>query len=589
MTAGDDPSSRVQNTGNPMPQSTLTPLRTVVLATALILCGAIAGQSQDLPAGWWVPSQASTYVPIESWVYPAFERLAAEGYLQSAFFSLRPWTRNECARLEEEAKEAGERTPPPIGSDVPGLLKALQQEFAPELSDYGPPRYSGQIESADQRVTVIAGRPLTDGFHFAETLVDNDGRPFGQGANLYTGLSVRGNARRFAGYLRIEFQRAASARQPDAFAQQQIAAADFTTSAAEGPVSGVARGRLLEGYVAFGVKNNQFTFGHQSLWWGPARSGSTLFSNNAEPIDMLRYDRVSLFSLPGLLRWLGPVRVQLFVGRLAGAQFVRAGSSLYGAPGFALGDQPFLHGEKFAFHPTPNFEFSVSRTVIFGGPGAPVTTHSFLRSIFSVSAQNGQIDPGDRRVAFDAQYRIPGLRSCLTGYFDGFAEDQPFPLVYPTESTWIAGAYLRCVPRLARLTVRAEGLLSPHRDLAFPGFFYFNVHYLSGYTNERRLIGSWIGRQGNGEQLWTTWHLSPKSSIEVSGRSMTVSHEFLSGGYVRDLRFAADIALHPAWQLTAEEQTERWRFPLLSPSEKHNASVTLQLSYRPPAKTQKPQ
>src|SRR5580658_10603599 len=139
-------------------------MRGVFLATSLILCGAIAGQSQDLPAGWWIPSQASTYVPIESWVYPAFERLAAEGYLPSAFFSLRPWTRNECARLVEEAE--ARTPPPPAGSDVPGLLKALRQEFAPELSDVGPPRYAGQIESVDQRATVIAGRPLTDGYHF---------------------------------------------------------------------------------------------------------------------------------------------------------------------------------------------------------------------------------------------------------------------------------------------------------------------------------------------------------------------------------------------------------------------------------------
>lgn len=558
------------------------PVRGIFLATLLILCGSIAGQPQA-PDTSGIPSKASTYVPIESWVYPAFERLAAEGYLPSAFFSLRPWTRNECARLVEKAE--ARTPPPPAGSDVPGLLKALRQEFAPELADAGPPRYAGQIESVDQRATVIAGRPLTDGFHFAQTLVDDEGRPFGRGTNLYSGVSVRGNAGPFAGYVHAEFQRAASAPAPDAFAQQQIAVADFTSSGAEGPISGVARGRLLEGYVSYGFKNNQFTFGRQSLWWGPARSGSTLFSNNAEPIDMLRYDRVSPFLLPGPLRWLGPIRAQFFVGRLAGAQFARPGPILYGAPGFALGDQPFLHGEKFAFHPTPNFEFSVSRTVIFGGPGAPVTIHSFLRSVFSVSTDNGQNDPGDRRVAFDAQYRIPGLRSCLTGYFDGFADDQPFPLVYPTESTWIAGAYLRCVPRLPRLTVRAEGLLSPHRDLAFPGFFYFNVHYLSGYTTQRQLIGSWIGRQGNGEQLWTTWHLSPKTSFEVSGRSMTVSHEFLSGGYVRDLRFAADIALRPTWQLRAEEQTEWWRFPLLSPAAQHNATVTLQLSYRPLAKT----
>jgi hypothetical protein len=30
---------------------------------------------------------ASTYVPIESWVYPAFERLAAEGYLPTTFLT----------------------------------------------------------------------------------------------------------------------------------------------------------------------------------------------------------------------------------------------------------------------------------------------------------------------------------------------------------------------------------------------------------------------------------------------------------------------------------------------------------------------
>src|ERR1700751_2829298 len=120
------------------------PMGRVFLAAGLIFCGAIAGQSQELAAGWWIPSQASTYVPIESWVYPAFERLAAEGYLSSAFFSLRPWTRNEWARLVEKPKEAEEQTPNlPAGSDVPGLLKALQQEFAPELSDAGPPRYSG--------------------------------------------------------------------------------------------------------------------------------------------------------------------------------------------------------------------------------------------------------------------------------------------------------------------------------------------------------------------------------------------------------------------------------------------------------------
>ena len=33
-----------------------------------------------------VAYMASPYVPVDSWVYPAFELLAAKGYVQSAFF-----------------------------------------------------------------------------------------------------------------------------------------------------------------------------------------------------------------------------------------------------------------------------------------------------------------------------------------------------------------------------------------------------------------------------------------------------------------------------------------------------------------------
>jgi hypothetical protein len=138
---------------------------------------------------------------------------------------------------------------------------------------------------------------------------------------------------------------------------------------------------------------------------------------------------------------------------------------------------------------------------------------------------------------------------------------------------------------LPHLTIRAEGLLSPHHDKAFPGYYYFNVHYLSGYTNNRQLIGSWIGREGNGEQFWATWQLSPRSSMELSGRNMTTASEFLRGGMLRDLRVAADIAIHPEWQLRVEEQTEWWRFPLLSSQSQRNAEFTLQLSYRPIPRT----
>jgi len=562
-------------------------LRTLTLFLMCLMLTTIlhaAGSSvlQDAPQRS-ASNMASTYVPLESWVYPAFERLASEGYLQSALFDLRPWTRMDCARMVEEAEDNVDNEP--TTSDAAALLRSLEEEFNPELRRRGGERNAEfRLESLYQRVTVIAGRPLTDGYHFGETLVDDEGRPFAEGANLYSGASLRATAGPFAAYVKTEFQRVPSSPVPSEQTQQAIAMDDFTPAASEGPPSGFVRGRLLDANISLAFFNNQLTFGRQSLWWGPARSGSTLFSNNAEPITMLRYDRVRPFELPGFLKLLGPIRVELLVGRLAGAQYVHTAHVTFGTPGVELNNQPFIHGEKFSFKPTPNFEFGVSRTVLFGGKGAPVNISTFLRSVFSTGTGDEGNDPGDRRSAFDAQYRIPGLRKCLTGYVDGFTEDEPFPVVYPTESTWISGLVFRCVPRAPHLTIRTEGLLSPHHDMAFPGYYYFNVHYLSGYTNNRQLIGSWIGREGDGEQLWATWQLSPRSSVEISGRNMTAASEFLQGGTLRDLRVTADLAIRRNWQLRLEEQTEWWRFPRLSSRPQRNAELTFQLTYRPIAR-----
>ncbi len=538
-------------------------------------------QSSDRSNSRNPADMASTYVPIESWVYPAFDRLAAEGFVPSAIFSLRPWTRMACVRMVEEAERrlAHDQWPP---SDAATLVRNLRDEFfVDRLRINGAVRRDFRLESVEERSTSIAGTPLTDGYHFAETIVDDYGRPFARGENDYTGVSFHAAAGSFAAYVRGEFQRVPLAAAPAATIQQALAAADFTSAAPLGPPSGFMRARWLDANVSYTFSNNQITFGKQTLWWGPARSGATLFSNNAEPATMLRYDRVYPLMLPGSLKLLGPMRMQFLVGRLAGAQFVQADNRVIGNPGVALKDQPFIHGEKVSFKPTENFEFSVSRTVIFAGEGAPLTIHTFLRSIFSLSGGAEQNDPGDRRVAVDATYRIPGLRKCLTGYVDGFSDDQPFPPIYPTESAWISGFFLRCIPELPRLTIRVEGLLSPHRDLAFPGFFYFNVHYLSGYTDNRQLIGSWIGREGDGEQIWTTWNLSPRSSIEASFRGTTVNREFLQGGALRDFSAAANLQLHHEWTLRLEDQAEWWRFPLLSPTPKRNDEFTIQLSYMP--------
>src|SRR6266478_5075688 len=50
-------------------------------------------------------NQGSPYVPLDSWIYSAFDRLSAMGYVNSGMFGMRPWTRLECARLLNESED----------------------------------------------------------------------------------------------------------------------------------------------------------------------------------------------------------------------------------------------------------------------------------------------------------------------------------------------------------------------------------------------------------------------------------------------------------------------------------------------------
>ncbi len=519
---------------------------------------------------------ASTYVPLDSWVYPTLERFEALGYLQTGFLGLRPWTRMECTRLLIEIDELS-------GGELPADLKRqyrdLTIEFAPELRRLGSgSTKSAELESAYYRGTWIGGTPLTDGYHFAQTLTNDFGRPYGQGNNLYVGGATRATASVFAFYVSGEYQSTGPGITLSPGAQQAIAQADFAPSAAQGPV-GTGRFQLLDTYVAVNYKNNQLSFGKQSLWWGPEHEGPLLFSDNAPPVTMLKYDRVRPFKLPSFLGVLGPIRIQFFIGQLSGQQFVHIPTGTVGRPGLSLNPQPYINGLKLSLKPTPNFEFSVSRTAIFGGPGFPVTLHSFWRSLVSTGNSADFNDPGDRRVAFDVTYRVPELRDWLTFYCDAFSDDEIFPIAYPTHSAWQPGIYMPKLPGVPKLDFRAEGAVTP--DRLFPGFFYFNVHYLSGYTNDRQLLGSPIGRQGSGFQLWSTYWFSGRSTIQASYRSAWVDRDFLQGGYTKDASLTAQVPVRPDLLLSAAVQYERWRFPLISAAATTDVSTSLQLTFTP--------
>jgi len=552
----------------------------------------------ERPMHWQSKYMGSPYVPLDSWIYPALERLTALGFIDSAISDMRPWTRIECARQVEEAADR-------IGGDdaeeseAASLYHDLQAEFSPELSLLGGGNNAAfRVESSYTRATEIAGKPLTDGYHFGQTVVNDFGRPEEQGFNNVSGMSGWGTAGPFTIYVRGEYQHSPSAPALPLPAREAISLADFSHSIVpppfpvppDTPVSAINRGRLLDSYVAMNLSDWQFSYGNQSLWWGPDVGGAMMLSDNADPLRMFRINRVTPFRPPGILSILGPMRMEFFLGQYSGYEFMFTPSGLVGQFGQSLHPQPIVHGERITFKPTPNFEFGISRTTDYGGPDYPLTWHTFLRSVFSSDITNpgAPNKPGSRRSGVDFSYRI---RKGLTFYADGFTEhDTVSPIVGPDVAAWLGGIYIPRLPKLPKMDLRAEGVYTdpPIGGNVGSGFFYYNPTWISGFENAGHLMGHWVGREGQGVQAWTTYWLSPRNKLQFEFRHLKVSREFIpNGGTLADGSVRADFWVRSSFSVSALVQYEAWNFPVIASTRQSNITSSLQLTFWPKGPTRR--
>ena len=550
------------------------------------------GLHPDRPSHWESKYMGSPYVPLDSWIYPALERLAALGYVDSGIAGMRPWTRLECAR---QVSEAADRVADNEGITEAALIyKDLQREFSAEVDWLGGGNNAElRLESVYTRGTEIVGKPLTDGYHFGQTVIDDFGRPEEQGFNNVSGVSGWATDGPFAVYIRTEFQHSPSAPGLPLAAREAISIADFSHVGGLNPpfpvppgtpTDSVDRGRLLDAYVAMNLSDWQLSFGKQSLWWGPDQGGGMMMSDNADPLTMFRVNRVTPFKLPSIFGVLGPMRVEFFLGQYSGYEFMFTPSGLLGQYGQSLHPQPIVHGERFSFKPTPNFEFGMSRTTDYGGPDYPLTWHNFLRSVFSTDqTQPGAANkPGSRRSGVDFSYRV---RNGLTFYADGFTEhDTISPIVGPDVAAWLGGIYIPRLPKLPKMDFRAEGVYTdpPIGGNVGSGFFYFNPTWISGFTNAGNLMGNWVGREGQGVQAWTSYWFTPRNKLEFEFRHLKVSHEFIpNGGTLTDAGVHADFWLHSNFSLSAAVQYEAWTYPVISATRQSNVTSSIQLAFWP--------
>lgn len=524
------------------------------------------------------PSRSSTsvgspYVELDSWIYPAIERLSALGYIYSEFLGVRPWTRIECAHLVEEAGDQMEAAGEPPSGEAGHLYDVLEMEFQRDLDALGGANEkTARLESVYTDMTGINGQPLNDSYHFGQTIINNDGRPYQEGFNAYDGFSGYGTAGRFTIYVRGEYQHAPSAPAYPLAVRQLIATTDVTPLQPATPFATMNRFTLLDTYAGASVAGWSLTFGKQSLWWGPGEGGALLFSNNAEPIYMFRANRTAPFTLPWIFHWLGPMKWDLFVGKLSGNQFP---------------PRPLLHGEKISIKPTKNLEFSIMRTGEFGGVGRALTPGAIWNTYFVFNRSSefypANSNPGKRTGGLDFSYRVPFLRNWLTVYANALSSDDPSPLSNPPRAAINPGIYMPRLPRLPKLDFRVESVYTNTPTSSSGGhFIYYETFYRDLYTNKGNIIGSWIGREGMGFQGWSTYWFGPRSNIQFGYRHAKVANDFIPRGEtVNDGSVKVDWWVHNDISLSAFVQYEKWFAPVLAQTPQSNWTSSVEICFHP--------
>jgi hypothetical protein len=534
---------------------------------------------------------------MDSWVYPALDRLHSMGYLDSAYMGMRPWTRLSIAHMLDRTADKIEAHPD--DTEARDIYLALMDEFKEDVQG-SPIQQEGHAE-LDSVYTVMRGitdTPLNDSYHLGQTIVNDYGRPYQAGINNYTGVSGRAEAGRFSFYFRGEYQHAPAAdgySLPMAqYLSNNIDFIPFATNPSQdtiplGPIPAANHFRVLEASVSYHLLNHEISFGKNDQWLSPAFGGAMSWSTNAEAPYTFEINRVEPLRIPLLSRLTGPFRYEFFVGSLKGHTYPNS---------------PWVHMEKVSFKPTRNLEFGFERTTIWGGKGhgcldaatntivpcdEPITLHTFLKSFFSfqnVTAQEkfSRDDPGARFGSFDFDYRLPFLRNWVTLYADSIAHDDVSPVSAPRRSGYRPGIYLARFPGLQHLDLRVEGVSTdPVSNAGANGnFLYYEAVQKQGTTNKGNLFSDAIGRDAKGGQAWLTYHISPREMAQFSYRYVKVDQKFIPSGTTQnDYQFAVRKRFWNNFEARGWVQYERWVAPFYKPGVQHDTTVQAQITWFP--------
>jgi hypothetical protein len=419
-------------------------------------------------------AEASTYavfIPLDDPIYYELDTLDGLGLLDSYLAEVKPISRVEAARLVIEADNnvAQIKAPDPLAT---AALDALRAQLALEVGwldgdhEDGLPSMVRPVQrmalqyvyssGARREFYVENARPVTVG-EAIPLLTDSDlpSTTGSNGAALWSGWAGVGG---------------------------------FLTGYAEGAYGGPLRSdaqtpdrdRIVNGAAVASLGNLAISYGNEAMQWGPGYYGQLAQSTNASAFPALRLQNIHPGHLPSLLRYLGLMRFNAFLGKLDDART------------FA---HPWIAGQIVALKPLPYLEFGVTHAIAFGGRGNDNYGFSgFFGRATGINTGDAEGANTNSRVSLYTKLRLPTLRGAeLYGEILGEDFYQPFGkslgLKLPFKSpSYTLGLY---IPRLTR-----DGLTDGRLEWTLLDRNY-SIHSDSLYwTNDGVLMGYPLGPGG---------------------------------------------------------------------------------------------
>jgi len=426
-------------------------------------------------------------VPVRHWSYDAIEKLAILNLADIADIGFRPVSRIKMAHMIKRAIEmAGEYEQDFEWHEqeyLEELLYNLIDEFREELvtigvdvvsvRDGGPKRY-------------IFGAPELD-VEKVYAKLDSDQRLFEntQGWKLKDGFNLRAKVNAWA-------------KLANFFAISLTPGIRFLP---EDTDVDLENAHIRLAHPSF---NMEFSAGRSSMWWGPGFHGTLLLTDNAYPLDIVKWNNIYPFRLPFIFRKIGRFNAQIFASRLEESRTI---------------PNAWLCGWRVDYTPRDFLKFGFGHMLMFGGKGVKKLgfTNFWAASSLVFSAAGGGTETENHIISGDIQLfirRIDRFLPIATGaklYTEWGAEDESGNT--PVNLASITGIYFTDLFKIAGFDGKME-------FAKFESIWYDHFRYASGYTRRGSIIGHRIG--GDSEEIAITGIFN---TLRGSKMSVTFSHQ----------------------------------------------------------------